>query len=346
MNATTHRTEIWPWAWTLPAALLSCALVAASFVANATARAETDLGTWLNADNSGKINLRECEGQTLCGEIVWLKDAVDKKGRPWRDENNRDVTLRNRPVVGINVLTDIKKIGPMTWQGYIYDPEVGKTYYLKHLKVGQDKVEIKGCLSSGWPCRTKYWTRTEPLQPPAPAFAVTKAHPTPKPTHRRRTAMAAPIARPTPALTPKPTHRRRTAMAAPIARPAPAVAPIPTKKPLLRGPIPPTLPVQPSAPDITAALPYPAANTLRPGGYLVQVAARQNHTEALRAFGDLQRRYPQLLGGLLPEVVRADLGPRGIWYRVGVGPMAQRSAAANFCQRLKTQGVDCLIRER
>ena len=113
----------------------------------------------------------------------------------------------------------------------------------------------------------------------------------------------------------------------------------------MRGSKPSAQAAQPAAPDVTASLPYPAANP-RPGGYLVQVAARQNHNDALRAFDDLQRRYPQLLGKLLPQVLRADLGQRGIWYRVGVGPMVQQSAALNFCYRLKALGADCLIRRR
>ena len=85
---------------------------------------------------------------------------------------------------------------------------------------------------------------------------------------------------------------------------------------------------------------------MRSGGYLVQVAARQSRNEAMQAFSDLQRQYPQLLGGLAPEIVRADLGQRGIWHRVGVGPMLQQQAALNFCNQLKSVGADCLIRRR
>lgn len=320
MNVTTERTGIR--AWRRRAALYCCALASAGLVAATPLRAEPDLGTWLNSEQSGKIVLRECDEQSLCGELVWLKDAADENGRPWRDENNRDVSLRSRPVVGINVLIDVKKIAPMTWQGYIYDPEVGKIYYLKHLKIGRDKVEIKGCLKSGWPCRTKYWTRTEPLLPPAPPIAIATVRPAPK-------------------LVPE----RKIAMAAPVARPAPAYAPVPPGKLQLRGPVGPAPVARPSSPETTAALPYPVANP-RPGGYLVQVAARQSHHEAVRAFDELQLRYPKLLGGMVPEILRADLGAQGIWYRVGVGPMQRHSAAANFCQRLKLRGADCLIRQR
>lgn len=321
MKATTGRTG--SRAWKRRAVLTSCALVAAGLVAATSVQADTvtdtDLGTWLNSDENGKIELRECGEQSLCGELVWLKDALDKNGNPWRDENNRDSSLRDRPVVGINVLVDVKKIAPNTWRGYIYDPDAGKLYYLKHLKLGRDKVEIKGCLKNGWPCRTKYWTRAEPILPPAPPMAIAKVRPAPKP-----------------------VHRRKMAMVAPVARPAPVYAPV---TPRLRRPIPPVQLPGPAVAEITAALPYPVTNP-RPGGYLVQVAARQSPHEALRAFDALQLRYPRLLGGLVPEIMRADLGVQGIWYRIGVGPMRQHSAAANFCQQLKSRGADCFIRQR
>jgi len=305
--------------------------------ANGPAMAEKELGTWLNADRKGKIALRECEGNTLCGNIVWLVDALDERGQPWRDRLNPDSKLRTRQVVGMSVLINAKKIGPNTWQGYIYDPEVGKIYYLKHLKLGQDKVEIRGCLKSGWPCRTKYWTRTQPVIPAAPQMQVagrTKA-PAPAPAARPRTAMAAPAPQPRssmPAPLPSRTGLRQTIRPRPNAAPPVRQAARPARRPAPRQ-------------DVTAALPpqtpYPNAS-----GYLVQVAARQSHREAMQAYNDLQRRFPQMLGGLAPEVLKADLGQRGVWFRVGVGPMTQQSAAVDFCRQLKSQGADCLIRRR
>lgn len=296
-----------------------------------------DLGTWMNSENKGKIQLRECGESGLCGNIVWLKDPVDENGKPWRDILNPDTSKRGRPLVGLDVMINTKKIAPGTWQGYIYDPEVGKTYYLKHLKIGQNKVEIKGCLQSGWPCRTKYWTRTSPVQQQAtPLVASRQKAPPPAP----RVAAVPPPAPQN--VAPPPAPRNIAPPPAPrnvAPPPAPRVAVAPPPAPARPAP----RPAQPRRPDVTAALP-PASSTR--GGYLVQVAARQDPNEAMKAFADLQRRHPQILGGLSPEIMKADLGQRGIWYRVGVGPMLQQSAAANFCNQLKSAGADCLIRRR
>jgi uncharacterized protein (DUF2147 family) len=335
-------------AWLLRAGLQTFAAVMAVCLAGASAGAVgADLGTWMNSEQKGKIQLRECGEDGLCGNIVWLKDPVDENGKPWRDMLNPDPKLRNRPVIGLDVLIGAKKIGPMTWQGQIYDPEVGKVYYLKHLKIGSKQVEIKGCLSTGWPCRTKYWSKTEPVTPAEPEMVTAKktqprSKPAPRPVARAKTPPPAPAAPPPapvtiprqaqpPAAPPPVQTARRAPPPAQVTRPAPPPAQV-------------ARPAAPRRPEVTAALP----REIRPtsGGYLVQVAARQSHTEALRAFDELQRRYPQLLGGLSPEVLQADLGQRGIWYRVGVGPMLQQQAAADFCNQLKNAGADCLIRRR
>ncbi len=354
--------------WVFHASLQSLAAIAViSLCTSVPAHANEERGTWLNTAGKGKIVLRECGEMSLCGQIVWLKDALDEKGQPWRDLLNPDPKLRTRPVVGVDVLIGTKKIAPMTWQGQIYDPEVGKIYYLKHLKVGKDKVEIKGCLSSGWPCRTKYWTRSKPLATAVPFQIATRSVPPKAKTKTKAKAKPAPGPRvappaqiatvsvpPKPTPKPRPAPRPRTAPPVAVAPPpqvAPPVQPqIPysSQPPQARAPAPPALPApvaRPVPPDVTAALPRPATSPSQ-GGYLVQVAARQSHNEALKAYNDLQRRYPQLLGKLLPQILRADLGQRGIWYRVGVGPMAQQSAALNFCYRLKALGADCLIRRR
>ena len=87
-----------------------------------------------------------------------------------------------------------------------------------------------------------------------------------------------------------------------------------------------------------------AAPVAATAGYLVQVTAGQDQNEALRAFGQLQQRFPSLLGGFMPNIQKVDLGHRGIWYRVRVGPLGRRTAAITFCERLKAAGGDCLIR--
>jgi hypothetical protein len=40
---------------------------------------------------------------------------------------------------------------------------------------------------------------------------------------------------------------------------------------------------------------------------------------ALKAFADLQQKYPDVLRDKAPDVVEADLGEKGVWYRAVAG---------------------------
>jgi hypothetical protein len=42
-------------------------------------------------------------------------------------------------------------------------------------------------------------------------------------------------------------------------------------------------------------------------------------------------------------VQRADLGDRGIYYRLRVGPMASSNVANEFCMMFRSSGGDCLV---
>jgi len=108
-------------------------------------------------------------------------------------------------------------------------------------------------------------------------------------------------------------------------------------------------PVSAGAQTQTAAVasaPEPAAAPSAGGEqFVVQVAARKSQTAALAAFADLQQRYPGLLNSYRPIIQRADLGTKGIWYRLRVGPMNEKTAAATLCEKLKSAGMrSCLVR--
>ena len=83
------------------------------------------------------------------------------------------------------------------------------------------------------------------------------------------------------------------------------------------------------------------------GNYVVQVSSRRSQTDALASFSSLKQKYPNILQGYRPLIQRADLGSKGVWYRLRIGPMANKSAASNICSKLKTRGLgSCLVRPR
>ncbi len=98
-----------------------------------------------------------------------------------------------------------------------------------------------------------------------------------------------------------------------------------------------------SAEPATTSSTQPVTTAANP--YFVQIAARRDQTSALAAFADLQQKYPTILDGLAPTIKRADLGDKGIWYRLWVGPMDTRGNAQDVCEQLKQAGLGgCFVR--
>jgi hypothetical protein len=76
---------------------------------------------------------------------------------------------------------------------------------------------------------------------------------------------------------------------------------------------------------------------------MVQLSAQRSEAEALAAYKSLQAKYPSELGDRPALVRRADLGPKGIYYRTLVGPFGSTADADQFCGSLKAAGGQCLI---
>jgi hypothetical protein len=168
-----------------------------------------------------------------------------------------------------------------------------------------------------------------PEAPAAPQQAApAEAAPAPAPQQQMAAAEPAMPAVPMPQAAPAP---------APVAEaaPPPAAAPAPAADPASVAAIPPK-------PKVATADVAPAPS--KPSQYVVQVGSKQNQTEALATFADMQQKYPTLLASYRPMVQKADLGAKGVWYRLRIGPIIDKSAATKLCGQLKSQGhPDCLV---
>ncbi len=86
-----------------------------------------------------------------------------------------------------------------------------------------------------------------------------------------------------------------------------------------------------------------AAGTVVGDGYLVQISSQRSVDQAQSSYADIQKRYPSVLGKLNPVIQEADLGTKGIYYRVRVGPWASRDDAIKVCESLKAAGGNCFV---
>lgn len=86
----------------------------------------------------------------------------------------------------------------------------------------------------------------------------------------------------------------------------------------------------------------PAARA-RPPGTRLQLGALRSPEAARREWDRLKRANPKLLGRLSAYAVRADLGPRGVFYRIETAPFRDAEAAERLCAALKRRHVGCFL---
>lgn len=79
------------------------------------------------------------------------------------------------------------------------------------------------------------------------------------------------------------------------------------------------------------------------GTYQVQLSALRSEDAARSAWTRLQNTAPDLFTGATLDIQRADLGARGVFYRLRVGTFADRDAAKGFCADVKAAGKDCMV---
>ncbi|MDE0057509.1 MAG: SPOR domain-containing protein [Defluviicoccus sp.] len=111
----------------------------------------------------------------------------------------------------------------------------------------------------------------------------------------------------------------------------------------------------PNAPAETEAKPAPpkAAPAQAPPApavqrkYRLQLAALRSRAAARKAWNRLRSQNRKLLGERELEIERKDLGPpKGVYYRLLVGPATDRESARLLCAALAKRKVGCLVVQR
>jgi uncharacterized protein (DUF2147 family) len=72
------------------------------------------IGLWLARDGA-QVKIAPC-GNELCGVLVSAVTSIDPATvQPWTDKNNIDPNLRNRPLIGVEVLIAMRPNGVGKW---------------------------------------------------------------------------------------------------------------------------------------------------------------------------------------------------------------------------------------
>jgi cell division protein FtsN len=75
-------------------------------------------------------------------------------------------------------------------------------------------------------------------------------------------------------------------------------------------------------------------------GYVLQIGSYTSEAEANTSWQSYKQAHPSV-AGFSPDVKAADLGAKGTWYRLRVGPFASIGEANAACAKLKAQGARC-----
>jgi len=67
-------------------------------------------------------------------------------------------------------------------------------------------------------------------------------------------------------------------------------------------------------------------------------ASDKSRMDALKQFADMQQKYGSLLQNKTPDIQEANLGEKGTYHRLMVGPPGSREVASELCTQLKAQG--------
>ncbi len=124
------------------------------------ALAQDVIGKWKLEDGTAIVEVYK-SGDVYNGKIVWLSKPTEADGTPVKDDQNPDPKLRNREVLGLNMLHGLKKDGSKYAGGKIYDPGNGKTYNCS-MQVSGDILKVRGSLDArGLIGRTMDWYRVK-----------------------------------------------------------------------------------------------------------------------------------------------------------------------------------------
>jgi uncharacterized protein (DUF2147 family) len=139
----------------VPAAAL---LLAGLFLAGVAAAA-TPVGVWYAEHGAAQVDISPC-ATGLCGRIVWLRSPFDDDGCEFRDRYNPDPALRERPVIGIQILSGLQPSGHQVWAGgTIYDPASGNSYRCTLSLEGENSLQLRGYIGIPLLGRTTRWFR-------------------------------------------------------------------------------------------------------------------------------------------------------------------------------------------
>lgn len=121
-----------------------------SFAQSKSTPADKIIGVFWSPKKDAKIEIYK-KGNTFSGKSIWV-------AAPRKDIENPNVSLRKREILGIEILSNFTYKNEEYSNGFIYDPESGKTYNCK-MSLNGDKLKVRGYIGISLLGRTEIFER-------------------------------------------------------------------------------------------------------------------------------------------------------------------------------------------
>lgn len=148
---------------TFPRFRICLVALAAGLALPALAQSISPVGTWNTIDDETRrprsmVRITEKDG-VISGTVEKIVDPAKQDSKC--DECASDDPRKGKPVIGMTILTDLKKESDAVWSGgKILDPNNGKVYNAKVTVIeGGKKLEMRGSILFFG--RTQTWIRVE-----------------------------------------------------------------------------------------------------------------------------------------------------------------------------------------
>lgn len=131
------------------------------FLVIGNVQSQSVLGKWKTVDDA-------------TGEAKSIVEVYEKSGKVYgkvveilREDHKRDLCTscpgasKNKPILGLVIINDLKKDGKEYNSGTILDPTNGKVYKCYIALESPDKLKLRGFIGFSLLGRTQYWTRVK-----------------------------------------------------------------------------------------------------------------------------------------------------------------------------------------
>jgi uncharacterized protein (DUF2147 family) len=101
------------------------------------------VGTWKMENGKVTVEVAYCGEPKICAKIVGLAKPLNKQGKPKVDKENPNLSLRTRPLIGLQLITGMVPDGENRWKGQIYNADDGNVYRSTAVLAG-DTMLVRG----------------------------------------------------------------------------------------------------------------------------------------------------------------------------------------------------------